>query len=289
MGQFPAPEPVGQVWLANGIYPGWQGADVSLKDPREPAPSPEEVGRGALPETLGRFRALRLLHSGVKTQYEVLGVDVEEWTTATGDGSAQYKEDGSPGQDALVPSAAYLSQDGRSVFIAVPQMKPVIQLRVGWSLATKEGLAFEQNAYTTPYELVNFNPQVEGFGAIVVDMKPRAAVAVTQAPVGVEEGQRVAQLFACVACHSTDDAGIAKAGPSWKGLYGTQQSVFAAGKTMRVVADDAYLRESILEPSAKIVAGFEKGEYAMPSYAGVLNDAQIESLILYIKTLRVDP
>jgi hypothetical protein len=45
-GQTYLPKPVGQVWLANGIYPGWQAGDKpSFTDPREPAPSPEEVGR----------------------------------------------------------------------------------------------------------------------------------------------------------------------------------------------------------------------------------------------------
>ena len=52
---------------------------------------------------------------------------------------------------------------------------------------------------------------------------------------------------------------------------------------MRTVADDAYLRESILNPGAKVVAGYEAG---MPSFAGVLTDAQIDSVILYIKSLR---
>jgi hypothetical protein len=53
-----------------------------------------------------------------------------------------------------------------------------------------------------------------------------------------------------------------------------------------LVADEAYLRESILEPAVKIVKGFERGEYGMPSYAGVLTDQQIDSLILFIKTLQ---
>jgi hypothetical protein len=62
--------------------------------------------------------------------------------------------------------------------------------------------------------------------------------------------------------------------------------VFVAGKPTEIIVDEAYLRESILQPTAKIAAGFEKGEYAMPSYAGVLSEAQVESLILFIKTLR---
>ena len=46
------------------------------------------------------------------------------------------------------------------------------------------------------------------------------------------------------------------------------------------------MRESILDPSAKIVTGYERGESGMPSYVGVLTDAQIESLVQFIRTLR---
>jgi cytochrome c oxidase subunit 2 len=53
-----------------------------------------------------------------------------------------------------------------------------------------------------------------------------------------------------------------------------------------VKADDAYIRESILDPAAKIATGHERGESGMPSYAGVLTPAQLESIILYIKSLR---
>ena len=47
----------------------------------------------------------------------------------------------------------------------------------------------------------------------------------------------------------------------------------------------AYLRQSILDPAAKVVEGYERGEVSMPSYAGVLSDSQIESLILFIKSI----
>ena len=50
--------------------------------------------------------------------------------------------------------------------------------------------------------------------------------------------------------------------------------------------DEAYLRESILQPSAKVVEGYERGESGMPSYAGVLTDSQIESIVLFIKSLK---
>ena len=83
-GQFPAPQPDGKLWLSNGIYPGWQaGERASLEDPREPAPSPEEVGRGPLPATMGKFKAVRLVQSGVVLEYSAGGADVREWWTAS--------------------------------------------------------------------------------------------------------------------------------------------------------------------------------------------------------------
>ena len=201
-------------------------------------------------------------------------------------GSPQYKADGTPGQDAWPASAAYLSEDGRSVFVAVPGMKPVMQLRVGWSLATAAGAAFAENAYTTPYALGHFNPKSEGFGEIMVDLTPRAAVAAAQELISADEGKRLAQLFGCVACHAAEDKVVDKSGPTWRGLFERRRPVFVAGKPTEITVDEAYLRESILQPTAKIAAGFEKGEYAMPSYAGVLSEAQVESLILFIKSLR---
>ena len=65
-------------------------------------------------------------------------------------GSPHFKLDGAKGQDSMVPSSAYLSRDGKSVFIGMPDMKPVMQMRIGWTLATRAGLNFEQNAYFTP-------------------------------------------------------------------------------------------------------------------------------------------
>lgn len=198
-------------------------------------------------------------------------------------GSPQLKEDGTPGMDWLVASSAYLSSDGRSVFVGVPGMKPVMQLRVGWSLTTADGASFEDNAYLTPYELVKFAPKQEGFGDLTVDLTPRAAAARASTPVTVEEGRRLYQLVGCVGCHSIDGVSHASIGPTWKGLYGKQRPL---AKGAPVLADEAYIRESILEPTAKLAAGYSRGEYAMPSYAGVLTDPQIEALVLFIKSLQ---
>ncbi len=199
-------------------------------------------------------------------------------------GSPQFKADGTPGIDRLAPSRAYLSKDGRSVFVGVPGMTPVMQMRIGWSLTTADRTKFEDSAYLTPYELPAFDSQSEGFGDLTVDLSPRAVLVDAAAPVSTVEGRRLSQLYGCIACHATESTSISRLGPTWKGLYGSQRT-YAKG-VLRVTADDGYLREAILEPAAKVVSGYERGESGMPSYAGVLTAAQIESIILFIKTLQ---
>lgn len=198
-------------------------------------------------------------------------------------GSPHLKADETPGQDWLTPSSAYLSKDKRSVFVALPTMKPVEQMRIGWGLATTDGTKVEGNAYFTPHELVKFDPEKEGFGKIEVDLTPKPSLAPATAPASVDEGKRLYALMGCMACHATDESVQLKIGPTWKGLYGSKRKIF---KGEEVEATDDYLRESILAPADKIVKGYEKIEAGMPIYAGVLNDAQIESLIMYIKTLQ---
>ena len=101
------------------------------------------------------------------------------------------------------------------------------------------------------------------------------AQAAAQTPEG--RGESLAVQNACTACHSLD--GSAGQGPTWKGLYGSQVNL-ADGTT--VIADDAFLKESILEPQAKIVAGFET--VLMPPYQ--FTDEQIADIIAYLQTLK---
>jgi cytochrome c oxidase subunit 2 len=90
-------------------------------------------------------------------------------------------------------------------------------------------------------------------------------------------GQQQAQTSGCVACHTTD--GTALVGPTWQGLYGREVTL-ESGET--VTADDAYIKESILTPNAKVVEGFAP---TMPPFQGQLDDQQIADIIAYIKTL----
>ncbi len=81
----------------------------------------------------------------------------------------------------------------------------------------------------------------------------------------------------CQSCHSVD--GSANIGPTLKGIYDHPVQL-ADGTT--VVADDNYIRESILEPNKKIVAGFLP---QMPSFKGLLKDREITAIIEYLKQL----
>jgi cytochrome c oxidase subunit 2 len=92
-----------------------------------------------------------------------------------------------------------------------------------------------------------------------------------------EQGEALVQEQGCQGCHSID--GSAQVGPTWLGLFGSERSL-DDGST--VVADEVYLRNSILEPNSQIVAGFAG---IMPAYQGVLSDEQVDAIIEYIKGL----
>ena len=90
-------------------------------------------------------------------------------------------------------------------------------------------------------------------------------------------GARIYQEAACVTCHSTD--GSPKTGPTWRGLFGHNVDL---NDGTSVMADENYIRESILNPNARVVRGFQP---VMPTFRGTLQDRQIDALIAYIRTL----
>ena len=201
-------------------------------------------------------------------------------------GSPHLKLDGSSGQEWMTASSAYLSEDGMSVMVGFPDMKAnVHQMRIGWGIKSAEGLPAQNTAYFTPADLAKFDAQAQGFGKIKVDLTPRAAVAAAQGKASVAEGEKLYQMYGCMACHRTDGTLLGKVGPSWKGLYGSERDI-AGKKTIKVKADADYLRESILNPGAKVVKGFEKFDAGMPIYEGILNEVQVESLVLFIESLK---
>jgi cytochrome c oxidase subunit 2 len=91
-----------------------------------------------------------------------------------------------------------------------------------------------------------------------------------------DNGAKLFQDLACATCHLENGQGRA---PSLKGVYGSTVTL-QTGQTATV--DDAYVRESILMPQAKVVAGFQP---IMPTFQGLVTEEQLLQLIAYVKSL----
>ena len=89
-------------------------------------------------------------------------------------------------------------------------------------------------------------------------------------------GQKLFQQLPCATCHKTDGAGRC---PVLEGLFGKQVQL-QDGRTVTV--DEDYVRESILDPNAKVAAGYEP---IMPNFTGLLSEEQLAQIIAYIKSI----
>ncbi len=89
-------------------------------------------------------------------------------------------------------------------------------------------------------------------------------------------GQQLFQQLGCATCHRSDTQGR---GPNLVGLFG-KPVLLEDGRT--VMADENYIRESILNPGAKIVSGFKP---IMPSFQGQVSEESLMALVAYIKSL----
>ena len=92
-------------------------------------------------------------------------------------------------------------------------------------------------------------------------------------------GQQLYQSLGCVSCHGTNGEG--GRGPALAGLFG-REVFLANGQTIKV--DESYIRESIENPQAKLVAGFGP---IMPTFQGQVTPEQLIQLMAFIKSLRV--
>ena len=95
-----------------------------------------------------------------------------------------------------------------------------------------------------------------------------------------EQGRRFAAEYGCFKCHTVD--GTRHIGPTWLDLYRKQERL-SDGKT--VVADEAYLTESMMDPAARIVAGYQN---VMPTFQGRIPAPEVAAIVEFIKTLRTD-
>jgi cytochrome c oxidase subunit II len=90
-------------------------------------------------------------------------------------------------------------------------------------------------------------------------------------------GQQLYQTLGCASCQGANGEG--GSGPTLEGIFGNVQQLESGGS---VRVDEAYLRESVTNPQAKLVAGFGP---IMPTFQGQVSEDQLVQLIAYIKSL----
>jgi cytochrome c oxidase subunit 2 len=95
-----------------------------------------------------------------------------------------------------------------------------------------------------------------------------------------ETGKQLFSSLGCSTCHRFDVQGR---GPNLQGVY-NKPVLLEDGRT--VTADENYVRESILNPTAKIVSGFKP---VMPTFQGIVSDEQLNALVAYVKSLSQPP
>lgn len=97
-------------------------------------------------------------------------------------------------------------------------------------------------------------------------------------PAAAARGQVTAETTGCLQCHTAD--GTPSTGPTWKGLAGSNRPL-ASGES--VTADEAYLRNAIIDPASQVVKGYDA--IMPPDYGEALTDQELEDLVAYISSL----
>jgi len=169
------------------------------------------------------------------------------------------------------------------VLLVVPKMEPAMQMQLDYDVRSRQGAPMKNSLYLTVHSVGAMDLAGAGFARLDWRASARRAGSTTRTAAAASSAALGAQVYAragCIGCHSIDGTTAGKTGPTFKGLYGSQRRI--VGKPARL-ADDAYLMQSILEPASEIVQGFEPG---MPSFRGVLSEAEVRSVVMYIKGLK---
>ncbi len=194
-------------------------------------------------------------------------------------GSGRYTLDGPAGTTPWGVAQVVASQDRKSVFIHLPKLPAAHQVEVRHEFQLAGGAAARGVVFFTVHAPMQADLVALGFPR--VDLAKTAAIVALEKeePATAVAGKLVAETLGCIACHSVDGTTEGKVGPTWLRLFGAKRT-FVDGTSD--VADDLYLREKILDPQQKKM---KPGQVEMPSYRGVLSEQQLESLVLYIRSL----
>lgn len=200
-------------------------------------------------------------------------------------GSGHFNLDGSVGEEPMPVLDARLSDDKKAVFLSVPNIAEVMQMEVRYDIVSKSGRPmkdvfwFTVNQVTTPDFLADGFSSIDA-GDLVYDYDTSLVELETQQKPTPENGKEIFMKMGCNACHAVDGNSDGKLGTDLQGIYGTERQ-FVDGTS--AIVDEAYLTESIVEPSKRIVKGYDEG---MPSFLGILSENDIQSIVLFIRDLK---
>lgn len=201
-------------------------------------------------------------------------------------GSGHYRLDGTPGQELLPVFSAQLSDDQKGLFLAIPNINEVQQMELSYQIKTADGRDMVNDFWFTVHHVEPIDLASEGFSDLDIDellagnsSEAVGALGNTDAPVTAERGEELFMRTGCMGCHTIDGSVGTGVGPTMEGLYGSERSL-QDGST--AVADEQYLRQALTDPGEQITEGYDEG---MPSFLGILSDDDIDSIVLYIKSL----
>jgi len=269
-----------KIWGSNASE--WAGI-VRLRPSGQPATYPVEV-KGFKEGVLLKFAQPLDPESASNPAHYSL----QRWNykRASSYGSGYYNRQGETGTEWVGLYGAFLSNDRQSVFLATADPQPIMQMEVVFRIQAQDQTPMEGSAYFTFHQLPKTDWNTLGIPRPTLDLER----AVLTGPldqgndneVSAHRGRTLYETMGCMACHSTDGSTEGRVGPSFAGLLGKKRS-FAKGRDL--VADEAYIRESILTPPKRVVKEYAESDIGMPTYEGVLTEAQINSLIEFIKAL----
>lgn len=197
-------------------------------------------------------------------------------------GSPQLKADGSPGVDEWFAHSVHLSKDRKSVFLAIENVRETMQLEVQYNLFGEWTPVYFTINKIVPTKLGKDFEPINFKKLFASDPAPREKASQSSI-VSVARGQQLYAQMGCVGCHSIDGTTEGRSGPTWLGAYKSRRTL-KDGSHVRV--DEEYLRTSILDPSAVVTEGYDDQEAGMPSYRGILKDEDVDSLVMFIRSLR---
>lgn len=199
-------------------------------------------------------------------------------------GSGHYQLDGEPGEELLPVFSSHVSEDGKGIFLVIPDMREVMQMQLAYDIKTTDGtpvqdeLWFTVNSVEQPDLAANGFPNLD-IKNLALETDSRIRTDEGDQEVSIERGRELFQRTGCNGCHSINGTEEGFYGPTMQGLFGTKRDFIDSTTT---VANEKYIRTSILQPGTKVVKGFGQ---EMPSFVGILSEREIASLILYIKSL----